>query len=112
MRGVMVSEKPKRRFWQIHLSTAMALMIVLSIQFYLGILPRRQSKGMDHMLGWPFNASALYPKFNSAGQNIQWAFEFYWGWLAMDVLINIGILLLVLLICERRNDRREAQRHE
>ena len=52
-----MSDKPKRRFWQIHLSTAIVLMVVLGLLVPLNVLPHSSPSSVPFLIeicyGWP-----------------------------------------------------------
>ena len=88
-------EKVQRKFWQIHFSTALALMMTCA--FLLGFNLTRARKtftwpeGVYTTYGWPFDACLL------RGEAIQkWN---YFG-ITCDLVGAIAIIALIAVVCE------------
>jgi len=103
-------EKPKRKFWQIHLSTAVLLMLVAGTILYKATQFRRCPKAISWDMGWPLDAIEAFPKYNGEGDverddSSQYPikFRYYvadWECLAIDVVIDVGIVLSLAFVCE------------
>jgi hypothetical protein len=59
--------EPKRRFWQIHLSTAELLMFVAGALVYCNLDERQGSLKGTNFYEWPFNAIERFRVFGNAG---------------------------------------------
>ena len=122
------SEKPKRKFWQFHLSTAVALVIVAGGVAGANLTnskPRRLSLGIQKQYGWPLVAhetndlSILQPDCSLSSDEcfkkfaLEWSkSESRWNRIAafIDSLIAIGILVAVAFCSEFLIRRREARK--
>ena len=86
-----MADMPKRRFWQIHLSTAIVMMFVASVLVGLNWGGGQEYKIDGHIyrsiVGWP----------------IRYRYDYLTG--TTDVLISVTILILTAWCCEFR--RRE-----
>ena len=132
-----MSDKPKRRFWQIHLSTAVALMVVVAVLMLLntapkspriwqGLLYTQQEMYVDDLVvlrrfesrryGWPMLA---YPSTRSQMLTLSDGTEFVgivaedrWdaGCITVNVLIGALLLYFTARFCEIRIRRREARK--
>jgi hypothetical protein len=105
-----MSDKPKRRFWQLHLSTAVLMMFIAS--GVVGANVRRYELHIEEYplngYGWPF---VLYWNTNGyeteTGQPMH---QFDWVSLAANVCILIIILVSTGILFEWRICRREARK--
>src|SRR3954463_5907823 len=89
---------PKRRFFQIHLSTAVVLMLVAGVLVWANVTERTSIKNRSDPpglwieythFGWPFFARSTHDPFTTFLIPI-----------ALDVLIGFLLLVLVWVLCE------------
>lgn len=113
-----MSEQPRKRRFQIHLSTAIVLMFVagffLRMNFGEEIILRTDSDGFGSMItefgfvyGWPFTVTCLHtaridgPNLMNVGINRIWG-EISIANILLDVLTAAVCLSLVWYACEKR----------
>jgi len=132
-------DTPKRRFWQIHLSTAVVLMLVSGAFLGANCLERvterydetqqaqlnyafrmRQTVGeypTSHTFvcvtnGWPLQFSGrIVDEAGNVMPFYAWGNEWRNDWLVLNVLLGIALCVVTATICERLI-RREAANHE
>jgi len=101
----------KRRFWQIHLSTAVVLMFVAGALLYCNV---RRPSGYLKTYGWPetayLNRSTAYYNWETNLPGTHSVTHFYWGNAAVDVLVAAAILIASVVVCECLVRRRERSR--
>ena len=108
-----MSEKPKRNFWQIHLSTAIALTLTIAFLLHYQMEEWHEmfvyNSGEAHidrpLYGWPMNAVVEY-KYESG------RIDFYYELkgITFDLLISLIILISVTFLLEWLIRRREARK--
>lgn len=113
-----MSEKPKRRFWQLHLSTAVLLMLVAGGLLALNTKQshcRLNAEWNAFVNGWPF--VYRFELTDLAPENELESIPYLWDYeaiktlnLILDVVIASVILVSVGSLCEWLIRRREANR--
>ena len=113
-----MSDKPTRHFWQIHLSTAVLMMLLAGTILYKATQFRRYPRDISWEIGWPLDAVEAYPKFNEQLQSfepddglylIKLGYVADWTYLVIDVVIDVGIVLSFAFVCEHLIRRREVR---
>jgi hypothetical protein len=114
-------DKPKRRFWQFHLSTAILMTVAAGGLFGLNLTKHIGYRNVNMMpLGAPESVYFSYP-YHGQG----WPFAFWWtllddetgskyaftGWdLIADLSICVAILASIFFVSESIIRRREARK--
>jgi hypothetical protein len=101
-----MSEKPKRKFWQFSLTTALLLALLISWLLFMNLYsePSKQEIHQQHY-GWPF---AAVQRNVVNGRTVRWYVED--ANLYGDLAIALQIFLVVALISEWLIRRREARK--
>ncbi len=91
----------KRRWFQLHLSTCMVLMIQAGILLLLNLTPHYPNS-YSHFYGWP---SGVYGTdesawYDSKVQRVVKHEYFVWSGIVYDLSVFIGILVLSGYVCE------------
>ena len=97
-----MSENPKRKFWQIHLSTALSMMIFTAVLLWINV--RLISDASAFHLGFPFE---VVSRMDFQDNVLSYAAENPITAIA-NILVNVGIIVLMTLILESFIRRREA----
>jgi len=109
----------KRRFWQLHLSTAVLMMLLAGTILYKVSQFRRHPRDLSWDIGWPIDAVTAYPKWNEQNQRVErddgpflikFRYVVDWTSLATDIFIDVGIILSFVFVCEWLICRREGRR--
>lgn len=107
-----MAELARRRF-QVHLSTALVMMVVAGgivwantrpVHFMNDDFPKRDTIAY----GWPCDALRFLP----IGKDLTWILNEVHPGLGVDVLVALGILFAVWFVCEWWIRRRDARREE
>jgi hypothetical protein len=123
----MSETKPKLRFWQFHLSTAIILSIVAAVILFLNIRMRQTDELFEHdnggssiedRCGWPFAIYRTIPEWliqaEEADGQSEWSQHIKDNWsysaIAANLLVGTTILFVVLVSCEWLIRRREARK--
>ena len=122
-----MSDKPKRRLWQIHLSTAIVLMFVAGVLIFLNISPHQAEENWGKMEDFVSGGQHItygFPRecFDDEANQMNTYFTRYTNvhgfvlsiWktnnLIIDVLFAITIFVAVTIACEWLIRRREARK--
>jgi len=106
-------EKPKRKFWQFHLSTAVLMMFVVGGQLWTN------TSGTDRLrigiiyFGWPiaFYGDATKATYSFLGATESAPLEgFSYLRFAENAIVNLAILAALAFLFETRIRRRESRR--
>ena len=105
-----MTDKPRRAWFQLHLSTAIVLMFVAGGLLWANIRVQEVSSIypfpflIEYARGWPM----LYLNYSRVGAPPN---DQYWTWLNLliNLLCSIGLLTVVAAISERVLRRREAR---
>ena len=101
-------DKPKRKFWQFHLSTAIFVMFVAAAILYEAMQFRRHPKALEFDAGWPFEACRSFPEPpDELHQTMYFRNVYDWTFVTIDFLLNGCLLLLVIIFYEWLLRRRE-----
>jgi hypothetical protein len=129
-----MSEKPKRRFWQIHLSTVLLSMLVMGVILLLSFAPRESraftdSFKADRVQGWPIEAQicivqkipyvVIVNPIKSFGAGYDYGRIQYhkWPsnsailmWVIPDLIVAVFVASIFAFICELYIRRREGRK--
>jgi hypothetical protein len=122
-----MSEKPKRKFWQFHLATAILSTFAAASLLFANLSPNRKPLWPDilpadiylHVYGWPMVAYIDYipalehgiPIGGATSARLQTA-EYGWNshHLIIDILCSVAILFIASCLSEWLIRRREARK--
>lgn len=102
--------KPKRRFWQIHLSTAVVTMLVAGIILWLNLTPKLISRGPNGealSFGWPLQA-IRYDFSEKVGDYSEWMMDADKA-MCIDGLVGLSCLVVAIVALEHLIRRRTPQ---
>ena len=113
-------EKPKkRRFWQLHLSTTVALSLVTGMLLYahlfhvFGVLTGEEADVLA-IFGWPFPIFR-WRNWDGRVPLMDYSWRTYSRWsvleaIVADVVISLGFIMMTILVLEWLIRRREARK--
>jgi hypothetical protein len=116
-----MSEKPKRKFWQFHLSTALILTIAASIILLLNIRLRDTEELIDHgggqssieqHYGWPCTVYRSLPNYVLARSDVFDDLKSKWSFtgLLINATLSTSVLAIVILVSESIIRHRETRK--
>lgn len=110
----MTYDQHKRRFWQIHLSTAVIVMLVAGGFLYLNTLPVFRAD--EFIFGWPYRAGTTSIELIKAQESsvrnhcfIIGSVGIYWPHMVYNISIALSSILTAGILSEWRICRRNKR---